>query len=191
MPVIRVSDATFVDLKTVAVWLGTSKPGETIQRLVAEKMDELGMERDIDESSEPVSENSLVRNFVKTPGLSFTRVLAASVGGQALERPNWQKLLLNTIRELKGRGFGVDQIVAELQVPSTTKPRSDQGYKYISDLGISIQGQSAPDAWKEVSRLAEKFSIEVYVKFQWRANPKAQHPGEIGEMKIQRKTPAA
>jgi hypothetical protein len=54
------------------------------------------------------------------------------------------------------------------------------GYKLQPELGISIQGQSAMDAWKEVSRLAQKHRIPVEVRFQWRDNEKAQYPGKIG-----------
>jgi hypothetical protein len=54
------------------------------------------------------------------------------------------------------------------------------GYKFYPELGISVQGQSAMDAWKEVSRLAQKFRIPVEVRFQWRDNDKAQHPGKVG-----------
>src|ERR1700733_1180389 len=46
MPVIRLSDAAFSELKTIATWLSTKTPSETIDRLVREKLDELGLERD-------------------------------------------------------------------------------------------------------------------------------------------------
>lgn len=58
---------------------------------------------------------------------------------------------------------------------ANARPRS-----YHADLGISVQGQSAADAWKEIDRLAKKWSIPVSVEFSWRQNPKAQHPGRIG-----------
>jgi hypothetical protein len=42
MPVIRVNDATFVDLKAISKWLETKTPTETIDALVRDKMLELG-----------------------------------------------------------------------------------------------------------------------------------------------------
>ena len=46
MPVVRINDATFADLKSIATWFGTKTPSETIDRIVREAMEQLGMERD-------------------------------------------------------------------------------------------------------------------------------------------------
>ena len=53
-PVIRVSDATFSELQTISTWLGAKTPSETIARLVREKLDELGLERDTADEPERV-----------------------------------------------------------------------------------------------------------------------------------------
>ncbi|MDA3933635.1 MAG: hypothetical protein PF630_04815 [Gammaproteobacteria bacterium] len=67
-----------------------------------------------------------------------------------------------------------------MQIPTKVSHYTLEGYKYQPELGILIQGQSAKDAWKEVSRLAQKYCIPVEVRFQWRENVKAQHPGQVG-----------
>ena len=107
MPVVRVNDATFVDLKSVATWLGTETPSLTIDRLVREKMEQLGLERD-DASEEVVASEAVsatsdngVMEFRSAPGLSFTRLLDASVGGQALAKANWSGVLLKVIAATK------------------------------------------------------------------------------------------
>ena len=46
MPVVRINDATFADLKSIATWFGTKTPSQTIDRIVQEAMEQLGMERD-------------------------------------------------------------------------------------------------------------------------------------------------
>ena len=78
MTVVRLNDATFVDLKSVSTWLGTKTPSETIDLLVREKMDALDLERDAGENvaAEKATGGALV--FEKTPGLSFTRIISAS-----------------------------------------------------------------------------------------------------------------
>ena len=53
-------------------------------------------------------------------------------------------------------------------------------YTYQSHLGISVQGQSAADAWKEVDRLAKKWRVPITVEFMWRQKSKAQYPGKNG-----------
>lgn len=190
MPVVRVNDATFVDLKSVATWLGTETPSQTIDRLVREKMEQLGLERDDepeeimtpDASSATSDEGNM--EFRSAPGLSFTRVLDASVSGATLGKANWSGVLLKVITATKKKnGMDAKTLSHELQIPSKPYEYSSEGYKYQSELGISIQGQSAQDAWKEIHRLADKHHIAVEVRFQWRENDKAQYPGRIGVLR--------
>jgi hypothetical protein len=180
MPVIRLNDAAFVDLKMISTWMGTKTPSETINALVREKMDALDLERDVDDDtiSKDNGDGDLV--FEKAPGLSFTRILATSVNNCEPEKLNWAGLLVKIISIVKAKGLSGEKLVTELQIPAKVSEYTMDGYKFNPELGISIQGQSAPDAWKEVNRLADKFHIPVEVRFQWRDNEKAQHPGKIG-----------
>lgn len=190
MPVVRVNDATFIDLKSVATWLGTETPSQTIDRLVREKMEQLGLERD-DPPEEIVAREVMSATsdngdmeFRSAPGLSFTRVLNASASGQALGKANWSGVLLQVIAATKKKnGMDAKALSQELQIPSKPHEYSSEGYKYQAELGVSIQGQSAQDAWKEIHRLAEKHHVPVEVRFQWRENDKAQHPGRIGVLR--------
>ncbi len=181
MPVVRISDATFVDLKSIATWLGADTPSKTIERLVREKMDALDLERDAgEEMIEAAASEGEPFFFERTPGLTFTRILAANLEGQSLDRPNWVGLLIEMAKRVKAKGFTQDQLVKELQIPTKHDSYEEEGYRFYPRLGISIQGQSAQDAWKEINRLADKHRIPVEVEFQWRDNEKAQHPGRVG-----------
>nr|WP_201752605.1 hypothetical protein [Sphingomonas changnyeongensis] len=88
------------------------------------------------------------------------------------------------IAHLKAKGFEGERLVSQLQIPARAERYETEGFKYHTDLGISVQGQSAADAWKEIDRIARKWKIPVSVKFCWRNNPKAQHPGQTGILKI-------
>lgn len=180
MPVIRVSDPTFADLSTLKTWFGTKTPGDTIERLVREAMEQLGMERE--EEPEAVIPTLTEGPFVfdAAPSLAFTKPLSASVNGKAINSPRWSAILLATIAQLKAKGFEAETLVRELQVPAKLGQHEQDGFKYHVDLGISVQGQSAPDAWKEIDRIAKKWGIPVTVEFQWRQNTKAQYPGKTG-----------
>lgn len=179
MPVIRLNDATFSELKTIATWLGAKTPSETIDRLVREKLDELGLERDSGDEPE-ISSNEAAMKFDKAPGLSFTRLTGAKVGGVPPKKMNWNHLLLAMIAALKAKGLSASRLVSELQVPSKEANYSNEGFKYYPELGISVQGQAAQDAWKEIERIATKWAIPVEAEFQWRQHAKAQHPGRPG-----------
>ncbi|OXE36226.1 MAG: hypothetical protein CGW95_09055 [Phenylobacterium zucineum] len=183
MPVIRISDATFDDLSALKRWFGTKTPGETIDRIVREAMDELGIERDEEPETVARKSDSGAMEFDNAPGLTFTKPLAASVGGKSIQNPKWRSILLTAVAQVKSKGLEGEKLVRELNIPAKTKRYEDEGFTYHPDLGISIQGQSAVDAWKEVDRIAKKWRIPVTVEFCWRQNPKAQYPGRTGVLR--------
>lgn len=180
MPVVRINDATFADLSTLKTWYGTKTPSETIDRLVRETMEQLGMERDEEPEDIVTNTSDGPMQFDTAPGLTFTKPLAASINGKALHSPRWSAILLTTIGQVKAKGVEGEKLVRELSIPAKSERHEDEGFKYHPELGISVQGQSAADCWKEVDRLAKKWRIPVSVEFRWRQNPKAQYPGKTG-----------
>jgi len=173
-----------MSLRSIAKWTGTKTPTETIDHVVTEAMERLGLESDIEEpeNSSPNTDNIL--KFDNAPGLTFTRLVSATIDNQALSKPNWSKLLHGMIKTLKTRGLSHESLRTALNIPTDINQREDQGYKFYSDIGISFQGQSAADAWKEVERIAKKHKIPVHVRFRWLDQPKAQHPGRQGELTV-------
>ena len=183
MPVVRINDGTFADLRTIADWYGTKTPSETIDRVVREALEQLGMERDGDGEQPAANNEDDLLVFDKAPGLSFTKPTTAAIGGKVMSNPRWVTILLEIIAQVRAKGLQGEQLVRELGVPSKSKKYDADGFRYYPELGISIQGQSAADIWREVSRLAQKWHIPVKVDFFWRQNPKAQFPGRRGALK--------
>lgn len=184
MPVIRISDAAYADLKHIATWLDADTPSKAIDCLVRNEMERLGLERDDQSTSEPTnSESNSILSFENAPGLSFTRILSATVASAKFPKINWAGLLIEVIRNVHKNGTASQNLVHELQIQSKVGVFEENGFKYHPDIGLSIQGQSASDAWREIDRLAEKHRIPVEVEFQWRDNDKAQHPGRTGLIK--------
>ncbi len=186
MPVIRISDAAFADLKNISTWLEVDTPTKTIDQLVRNEMERLGLERDIETESNKAGgiDDALV--FLETPGLTFTRILSASIGGREVVKPNWSWLLFLVVQKVHAKGIEGERLVRELHVPAKVGLYGEEGYTFDPALGISIQGQSASSAWKEIERLADIHGILVEVEFQWRDNEKAEHPNRIGRMKAGR-----
>lgn len=175
MPVIRLNDATFADLKSIATWLEAKTPSEAIDKLVREKMTALGLERDV-ESATLVGEKP--KFLLATPSLFHAKLIAACVKKQEIDKPNWAKVLLTVITAVKAKGMSDESLCQELNIPSKVGSYIQEGYRYHPTLHVSIQGQSAPEAWKETRRLANKHRIPVEVTLKWRDNPKAQYPGQ-------------
>lgn len=182
MPVVRINDATFADLKSISTWFGTKTPSETIDRIVREAMEELGMERDDEPDTLAVHNKDEVMQFDTAPGLSFTKPTAAMVNDRPLENPRWSAILIAMIGAVSGKGIKGEKLVRELSIPAKVSQYEEEGYKFLPDVGISVQGQSAQDCWKEIDRLSNKWRIPVSVDFFWRQNPKAQYPGKTGRL---------
>lgn len=180
MPVVRINDVTFSHLSTLKAWFKTKSPSETIDHIVREAMEQLGIEHDDETEGVAVVSTTGTRLFDVAPSLTFTKPMKATIDGKTIKNPNWASILHFMIARVKAKGFEGEKLVRELGIPSKATSYDDEGYKYVSELGISVQGQSAADAWKEVDRLAKKWRIPVNVEFVWRQNPKAQHPGDAG-----------
>lgn len=86
---------------------------------------------------------------------------APSVNGKSLHGPRWSAILLTMIGQLKAKGLDGEKAVRELGVPAKPERYEEEGFKYHPDLGISVQGQSAADVWKEVDGIAKKWRIPV------------------------------
>ena len=180
MPVIRIDDATFAGLSTLKTWFGTKTPGDTIERVVREAMDQLGFERDDEPDADVAISDEGAMEFASAPGLTFTKPLAASLNGKTIQSPRWSSILFAMIAHLKAAGIEGEQLVRELHIPVKVGSYTKEGFRYHHKLGISLQGQSASDAWKEIDRLAKKWKVPVKVEFWWRQNSKAQYPGRTG-----------
>lgn len=183
MPVIRINDAAFAGLKSISLWWGTKTPAETLDRVIRETMEQLGLEQD-DEGDDTIVTSGNVMQFESSPGLSFTKPLKVTINGKSLQSPRWSSILLTTIAAVKSKaGVEGEKLVRELGVPAKAERYERDGFKFHKNLGISVQGQSASDVWKEVSRLAQRHRIPVTVEFWWRQNPKARFPGKTGSLK--------
>ena len=181
MPVVRINDGTFADIATISTWFGTKTPSETIGRIVREAMGSLGLERD-DEGAREVAASDRVLEFDKAPGLGYTKLLTATVASKPVNEPYWKTALLAVIHQVQVQGYTGDRLVEELNVPARPGRFEERGFEYVDDLGISIQGQSASSAWREMERLAKKWQIPVNVEFSWYHSPKAQFPGKRGRL---------
>ena len=62
------------------------------------------------------------------------------------------------ISQVRAKELEGEKLAHELQVPAKAGHYEEEGFKYHSDLGISVQGQSAADAWKEIDRIAKKMA---------------------------------
>ena len=87
---------------------GTKTPSDTIDRIVREAMEELGIERDdVPETAKTTTSDGSLE-FETAPGLAFTKPLSASINGKSVTSPRWSSMLLTMIAQLKSKGFDGD-----------------------------------------------------------------------------------
>jgi hypothetical protein len=46
--------------------------------------------------------------------------------------------------------------------------KEDEGYRYLADVNLSVQGQDANAAWKGASHMAKQLNCPFEVIFAWR-----------------------
>ena len=63
--------------------------------------------------------------------------------------------------------------------------KSNEGYRFLSDVGLSVQGQDANGAWKAACHVAQQLGRELKAVFIWREKEGAAFPGVTGEFHIE------
>lgn len=137
-------------------------------------------------SQKKIAEISSAELFdpVRPPDLTHTRVLEAQICGRSLRSPNWNAIIDETFRIASTEMTGLFSLRKVAPINFVEGVKTDEGYHYLSDIRISVQGQSANDAWRSISRIARHFGFKVEVLFVWREKEGAAQPGRDGRFLI-------
>lgn len=112
------------------------------------------------------------------PDLTHTKILSARIDGIQLPKITWNGLLLDLVRRTRDRltnGEKPNRLIIVNFVPGR---KEDEGYKFLPDVGLSIQGQDANNAARGACHIARQLGLSIEVEFLWRAKEGAAHPGE-------------
>ncbi len=126
-----------------------------------------------------------VLNPASPPNLAYTTVKSVVMNGQHLppSETYWNSLLLAAVRECP-KHLTKEQIRKVIICNFVVGKKEDHGYKYLEDVGLSIQGQDANNAWKATYRILQAIKVPVEVTFVWQDNPKAAAPGSSGKLAV-------
>ena len=116
---------------------------------------------------------------LRLPDMMFTKVLDATVGEEMVTRPNWNRLLLRMVKlaNESAKNFdGLSRLFPTIQMVRGRKV--DQGYRYLSDIKVSVQGQPANSACPAIVTTARKLGIALDIGFMWRDKEDAERPGD-------------
>ena len=130
-----------------------------------------------------------IRDFSgKMPDLTHTKVLSIEFNRTKFPRAEttWNALLNETIRFAKKTAKSDDVFKRLVTVNWVKGKKEDEGYRYLTDVNLSVQGQDANAAWRGASHIAKQLGCRIEVIFTWRIKEGAAHPGVTGKLAYQR-----
>jgi hypothetical protein len=126
-------------------------------------------------------------NPASPPNLRFTTCSQVTVNGKLIPKvlTNWNGFLIEVVRAVYKQIGDPEAMCSMLWVAnSVVGKKEDSGYKFISDIGISIQGQDASAAFKQIYVLSTLSDVKFTVSFEWQNNEKAIYAGRRGYLEI-------
>jgi hypothetical protein len=120
------------------------------------------------------------------PDLTHTKVLAIEFDGKPLARGevNWNGLLNAAVRAARAKAKSTAELKKLVTVNFVEGQKTDEGYRFLSDIGISVQGQDANGAWRGACHAARQLGCELKATFIWREKEAAAFPGTTGQFHI-------
>jgi hypothetical protein len=174
MPDISISQSTFERLQKQA------KPlVDTVDSVINRALDAIDVPK-------PAGGNGQSYERIVAAGtdMTHTKVLDASVDGRPVAKPNWNKVLDEVVRRAMQTYRDFDKVSLLCPVNMMLGRKEDEGYGYLPDIDVSIQGQDANAASHAISRLAHAIGLGVDIGFIWRQKTGAAFPGMRGRLKI-------
>jgi len=121
-------------------------------------------------ANETVSAHFAVVDAASPPDLTGTKIVAATFANVCPSRLNWNRLLAHAVRTVIS-SCKPDEAHRIVGVQFEKGRKSGRGFQYYPELGISVQGQDANTAWRNILHIAQKLHCEVEVEFEWRGRP--------------------
>jgi len=125
-------------------------------------------------------------NPAAPPNLTFTKPQKVVIDGRQLPQSKayWNWVMVETIAEAAKRGTSTQDLLDLITVNSQAGERIDNGFNFIPEAGLSVQGQDANGAWRQAYVIASSIGISVEVVFAWQNNPKAAMPNTVGMFEV-------
>lgn len=181
MPTAEISDLTTSRLQAIAVPLV-----DTFDTVIARLLDHW----DVTKSDQPkvvkpgeatgMKEDgrTMVFDPATPPQLNFTTCIQVIINGKKLAKGEgyWNTMMNTMIREVYAKGHNAQAIYDMLFVNAEVGEKTENGYKYLEDVGLSVQGQDSNAAFRQAYQLAALNGITFEVWFKWQDNEKAAYP---------------
>ena len=176
-PSIILSDSTFTKLQQLATPF-VDTPESVITRLAEQELQRRGSGGGKSATANDVRELDVDRH----ESLKHARLIAATVDGKELHRPKWNNLL-DQIHIMGRAKLGSFEALAKATGARIRPGRYEtEGFHYLPEADLSIQGLDANLAWQHSLGLARHLRVAIAVTFEWREKDGAALPGQTAKM---------
>jgi hypothetical protein len=183
VPSIEISPQTFARLQACAVPLV-----DNIETVITRLIDFYEAREGASVPGSGAEAASEVRQFnpLSPPNLTHTKVLAVEFCGRPMEhrQANWNGLLDAAVREAKIHAKSTSELKQLIIIPFAEGPKTDEGFRFLSDVGVSVQGQDANGAWRGACHIAQRLGLAIAATFVWREKEGAAFPGVTGRLSV-------
>lgn len=181
-PVIRISDDVYERLQALATPF-VDTPAIIIEWLL-DKHEVNGKSEarsvTLPREGERVTEKVLRLDPDTPESISRTKVRQATFDNVEIKKPHWNKLV-RVGHEVAIKKLGSYDALQRVTTANVVQGKYEEdGFTYLIDQNISVQGLSAESAWDKSLHLAKSLRVPVRVEFEWRNRRDAAHPGARG-----------
>ncbi|WP_156380716.1 hypothetical protein [Pseudolabrys sp. Root1462] len=121
-------------------------------------------------------------NWRSPPDLTHTKMLSVELNGVKFPRAEttWNSILNEAVRIADQKVAAKEELKRLILVNYVSGKKEDEGYRYLDDVKISVQGQDSNAAWRCVSHIAARLRLPFEIVFTWRVKKGAEYPGVTG-----------
>ncbi len=189
MPTAELSDLTNTRLQAIAIPL-TDTHDSVIARLLDHWDATKSNQPKVIKPGEPIGMKEDGRMMIFDPAtppqLNFTNCVQVIINGKKLTKGEsyWNTIMNVMIREVYSKGHNAQAIYDMLFVNAAVGEKTENGYKFLPEVGLSVQGQDSNAAFRQAYQLAEMHGITFEIWFAWQDNDKAAYPNRQGVFEL-------
>ncbi len=120
------------------------------------------------------------------PNVSHTKISNAVLEGQRVNNPKWNLLLSKVVILAMQRLSDFEAVRKICPVNMVRGSKTDEGYKYLSDVNLSLQSASANNSLRAIIAATRGLGVEIEISFSWRNKEGAAYPGESARLRCRR-----